>query len=118
MEDGKLKVINESQNVTAEEVEQIQKVVDEAFNPKPKQGNPIAEKLTLEDGELDVRELPDKDFKQLIARMLKNMTDGFNILIDSTNYNTLVQLESKSPSKKAEVLRRIDKVSVRNQKVQ
>ena len=115
IKDGRLKVINESKEVSQEEVEKIQKVVDEAFNPRPKKGNPIAENLSLEDGEVDVRELPDKDFKQLLARMNKNIADGFNMVIDQQNYIILVLLESLAPSKKAEVMKRIDAVKVRGE---
>ena len=112
MKDGRLKVINESKEVTEEEVEKIQKAVDVAFNPT-KKGNPVADKLNLEDGELDVRQLPLDDFKQVVARMNKNIADGFNALIDQQNYMILVLLESLAPSKKEEVLKRIDNIRIK-----
>lgn len=108
--EGQLKVINESKDVTEEEVAMIQGAVDKAFNPRPLKGNPIAETLTLEDGEMDCRQLSDADMKQILVRLNKNVADGFNVLIDALNYLTLLQLESLAPSKKAEVQKRIDAI--------
>lgn len=115
--EGELKVINESTDpsITPEEVAKIQGVVDKAFNPKPLKGNPIAENLLLEDGEMDCRQLSDADMKQVIIRLNKNVADGFNVLIDELNYITLVLLESLAPSKKAEVMKRIDAIKVRGE---
>lgn len=113
--EGQLKVINESKDVTEEEVAMIQGAVDKAFNPRPLKGNPIAETLTLEDGEMDCRQLSDADMKQILVRLNKNVADGFNVLIDALNYLTLLQLESLAPSKKAEVQKRIDAILTKGQ---
>jgi hypothetical protein len=111
-----LKIINESTQVSDEEAQKLQEEVNKTLGFKrEKIGNPIAKELTLTDGEVDVRQLPDADFKQVIARLNKNVADGMNVIIDQLNYITLVMLESLAPSKKAEVMKRLDAIRVRGE---
>lgn len=113
---NEIKIINESSQVSDEEAKKLQEVVNQELGIKhEKLGNPVALGLTLVDGEIDVRELPDKDFKQVLVRLNKNVADGFNVLIDQLNYLTLLMLESLAPSKKAEVMKRLDAIRVQGE---
>ena len=66
--------------------------------------NPIAKDIELRDGEVDIRELSDKDFRQLVYREFRDMNTRLKFIQEMNNeliiaLYTLIKLKGVDPLK-------------------
>jgi len=71
-------------------------------------GNEVLDKLTLRDGEVDVRQLSEKEHWQIQYRFMNDQLNAYNLMIQTLLDMNLILLESLSESKKKKVIDKLD----------
>jgi hypothetical protein len=69
------------------------KSVEQTLDIGSKKPNPILKKIKLRDGEEDVRQLPEKDFKQLEYRLMADFWQYLNAINTTLVHQQIVIME-------------------------